>query len=192
MQPLAKQIRTSAFLLASVTLALGCSERPPAAVADDGWGPQHKNLGHTLPPPAPRSKATPPAKRPRWERAGQLAELQLLGGRGRSEHLDGSFERTVRINPIASQYLHLVGGGAGLAQGALVVQQHHRPGSKAVVATYAMEKRAAGFSNQSADWEYFVIDEKNRVAARGPMPLCSRCHLEAPQDCLFGPPTSEP
>ncbi len=171
-----------------LALVIGCTERPPAVVGDDGWGPQHPRLGHTLPPPAPRTKPTPAADRPRWDRADKLDELQLLAERGRSEHLDGRMERTVRISPEATPYLHVFSGGPALPQGALIVQHHHQPGSKRTVATYAMLKRQPGFAADSADWEYFVIDDKSRVAAQGALPLCARCHREAPQDCLFGPP----
>jgi hypothetical protein len=51
-----------------------------------------------------------------------------------------------------------------------------------------MIKRKAGSSPKTNDWEFVVIDAEDRVAARGALEACRRCHLEAPYDGLFGPP----
>jgi hypothetical protein len=66
----------------------------------------------------------------------------------------------------------------------LIAQRHHPPGSDAVVSWYVMEKRSAD------SWRFLVLDPERRVAAREDLAPCVRCHVEAPHDHLFGPPTS--
>jgi hypothetical protein len=43
------------------------------------------------------------------------------------------------------------------------------------------------------DWEYLVLDVEGAIVERGELPLCQRCHSEAP-DSVFGAaiPQAEP
>jgi len=72
--------------------------------------------------------------------------------------------------------------------GALVVQKHFVAGDAVAETTFAMKKREPGYAPAQGDWEFLVLDQDLRIEARGPMPLCARCHAAAPSDFLFGPP----
>jgi len=123
-------------------------------------------------------------KRAPWELRDKLAELTPIAGRGPSEHLGGRFERTVRVNDAAKSYGQLAASGP-IPDGALIVQQHHVPGSDAVYGTFVMLRRGG----DEPSWELTVVDARGRVAARGALRSCLRCHQEAPHDGLFGPAT---
>ena len=164
-------------------IALGCAPAREPGVSD-GWGPERAGAAPVAEPdrpPAPRLVAIPPDRRLRWERAEE--RLRELPARGPSEHGDG-LERTVAINDTALPYEKL--GSAPLPVGALIVQRHHRRGEPKVVSSYAMLK------NSAESWEFVVLDAQRRVAARGRLAPCERCHREAAFDSLFGPPHAEP
>jgi hypothetical protein len=171
-------------LLAGVSAACG-PDRP--AVPAGGWGPEQS--GAPTPaaldrPPAPRLGLIPSAQRRPWEQ--RLDALRPAGPRGPSEHGDGSLERSVLVNEQAASYAELSSIEA-MPVGALLVERHHPAGRDEVASIYAMLKRAAGYAPEQSDWEFFVIDAGGRVAARGKLAPCARCHLEAPFDALFGP-----
>jgi len=114
-----------------------------------------------------------------------VAGLEAVPGRERSEHVDGAFERTVRINGKAHDYR---ASGAALSEGALILEDLHQPGSEAITVTFAMAKLAAGRSPATRDWSFAVLDGEMRETASGDLSLCARCHLESPHDGWFGPP----
>lgn len=185
-------LRAPAFWLAAAVLAAGagCGERPPPVVGDDGWGPSLRGGEVAVnedAPPAPRARPLPPAERARWARADEIAGLTQVGGRDRSEHLDGAYERTVLVDAAASGYGQLT-TGTRFSPGALVVQRHHE-GDDRVVAIYAMERLAEGTAPAARDWRFWVLDPSLRVAAVD-VALCARCHAEAPFRGLFGPPAA--
>lgn len=163
--------------------ALGCAPAREPGVSD-GWGPERAGATPAPEPnrpPAPRLVAIPAERRARWEHAEErLRDLPL---RGPSEHGDG-LERTVAINDAAAPYEKL--GSARFPAGAIIVQRHHRLGAPAVLSSYAMHKSTA------ESWEFVVLDAQQRVAARGRLAPCERCHLEAAFDSVFGPPRLEP
>ena len=170
--------------------AASCTPATPraGAAADDGW-----DGARPAPPPRPSTTADagPP---PSWERAGELAGLRAVAGRSHSQHFGAELERTVLANGGAAGYGSLADGST-MPVGALVVQPHFLPGSDEVVAYYVMEKKAAGYAPEQADWELLVLDPSLRVRARGRLPLCARCHQLAPNDGLFGPgrpPSTKP
>ena len=163
--------------------AIGCAPAREPGVSD-GWGAESAGampVPEANRPPAPRLVAIPPERRVRWEHAEE--RLRDLPARGPSEHGDG-LERTVAINEAAAPYEKL--GSAPFPAGALIVQRHHRPSTSAVVSSYVMLKSTA------ESWEFAVLDAQQRVAARGRLAPCERCHLEAAFDSLFGPPRAEP
>jgi hypothetical protein len=176
-------------LAAAVLGALaGCAERRPAVFGDDGWGPSFRG-GEPAPDadgpaPAPRAQALPPGARSRWAHADELPSLAQIGGRERSEHLDGAYERTVVVNDAAAGYAHLT-AGTRFPPGALVVQRHHA--GDEVVAYYVMERVEAPEDDPLGGWRFSVVDPALRAAATE-MSLCARCHREAPFGSLFGPP----
>lgn len=174
-------MRTPGRATASCLLlgAIACSPAREPGVSD-GWGPERAGampVPEPDRPPAPRLVAIPPERRVRWERAEE--HLRDLPVRGPSEHGDG-LERSVAINDAAAPYERL--GSAAFPAGALILQRHHRPGEPAVVSSYVMLKSTA------ESWEFVVLDAQQRVAARGRLAPCERCHLEAAFDSLFGPP----
>lgn len=177
-----------AVMLASVA---ACAEPLPRPVdADDGWGPSLPGPSAPAPlPDAPRPRAIDPAARQRWERADEIGTLTAVAGRGRSDHLDGSFARSVLINEAAAGYLVTGAPNEPFPEGALIVQAHIGAGSGLPGPYFAMLKGAAGSAPAQRDWEFLVLDAKLRVAARGSIEPCARCHLEAPRDAVFGPST---
>jgi hypothetical protein len=54
------------------------------------------------------------------------------------------------------------------------------------VTYFAMIKRPPGYDPGGGDWEYLVVTPAGRVEQRGILPLCARCHADAPHDHLFG------
>lgn len=178
-------------MTALLALAAACAEPSPRPVdADDGWGPSLPAVSASAPlPDAPRPRAIAPAARQRWERADELAALTAVAGRSRSEHLDGSFERSVLVNAAAAGYLVAGAPDEPFPAGSLIVQAHHAAGSTEGGPYFAMLKLAAGSAPAQRDWEFLVLDAELRVAARGHIEPCVRCHLEAPRDAVFGPPT---
>jgi hypothetical protein len=51
-----------------------------------------------------------------------------------------------------------------------------------------MVKRPPGYDPEGGDWEYLVLTPAGEATQRGRLPLCKRCHAEAPNDHLFGGP----
>lgn len=68
-----------------------------------------------------------------------------------------------------------------MPKGASVVAFHSTAGSGAPASTYAMRKRPNGV------WDYSIADTEDRMVAQGSLPLCGRCHADAPSDSLFVP-----
>ena len=91
----------------------------------------------------------------------------------------------------------MLAGGAGtypalgpssrLPAGATLAERLFAPGAPAPLAYFVMVKRAPGFDAAGGDWEYLVVSPAAEIEQRGALPLCARCHAEAPHDHLFGP-----
>lgn len=172
----------------AVCLSNCAAPTPPTVGGADGWD--------TLPPTAeapPTTTRDPGIEGPlrRWVDADQLPKLKTLGGRTRSEHLGGHFERTVSINFEAESYT-ISASSLPMPVGALIAQHHHRRGHKESRNTFIMIKKSAGYAPKQHNWQFLVLDSKQRLLAEGKLPRCARCHLEAPHDGLFGPPTRTP
>jgi hypothetical protein len=96
-------------------------------------------------------------------------------------------EGEVRVNPAASGYPDR-DLGRGLPPGAIVAELHYPSGHAEPDSIFAMTKRPPGYDPGGGDWEYLILTPAGRVAERGRLPLCKRCHAEAPYDHLFGGP----
>jgi hypothetical protein len=51
-----------------------------------------------------------------------------------------------------------------------------------------MVKHPPGFDPEGGDWEYLIVEPSGSIVRRGKIPLCARCHAEAPHNFIFGGP----
>ena len=138
--------------------------RPPSALAD---------VASTEPPP------------PRWELAEQLRRLHPASPRTPSEHLTGQLDGEILADEGAAAYPAL-GPLRLISPGATLVERLLPRGAPELTAYFAMVKRPPGYDPAGGDWEYLVLDASGRIEQRGRLPLCARCHADAPHDHLFG------
>jgi hypothetical protein len=142
----------------------------------------------SAPASAPREPAAAllpsPAQAP-WDLASQLATLRPVTPRAASEHLTGAFDGEVLANEAAKPYPAL-GPKLALTPGATLVERHIARGADATTVYFAMVKRSPGYDPEGGDWEYLVVAPDGRIEERGRLPLCERCHVDAPHDHLFG------
>lgn len=89
------------------------------------------------------------------------------------------------VNEAARTYPAL-GPRLTLAPGATLVERHVVRGSETTAVYFAMVKRPEGYDPDGDDWEYLVATPEGLVEDRGRLPLCGRCHADAPHDHLFG------
>ncbi|WP_437817979.1 hypothetical protein [Sorangium sp. So ce1078] len=171
------------------SLPLGCapsrSRTPPEGAAEwigRGSSPVAEPRAPAIAPAAPA-----PAEPSAWELAGQLSTFKPATGRARSQHFTGDMEAEVRINAAAAPYPAL-GPDRVLPPGAAVVELHYAAGSSEPVTLLAMVKRSTGYDPDGGDWEYLVLTPQGTSTHRGALPLCKRCHADAPHDRLFGGP----
>ncbi|WP_437639146.1 hypothetical protein [Sorangium sp. So ce854] len=171
-------------------LPLGCAPAPRPrldATATAAWiegGSSPIAEPHT--PTSALTASPAPAPAP-WELAAQLATFKPATVRARSQHFTGELEAEVRINAAAAPYPAL-GPDRVLAPGAALVQLHYPAGSSEPVTLLAMVKRTAGYDRDGGDWEYAIVTPQGNATHRGALPLCKRCHADAPHDHLFGGP----
>lgn len=131
--------------------------------------------------PRPPSSAPTVAKAPhRWELADRLSSLRKATPRARSQHLSGEHDAEVLTNDAAAAYPAL-GPQRPLGAGAVLVEALYTAGSSDVALYLAMAKQAQG-----GEWEYLVVRADGLVEQRGRLALCERCHVEAPEDHVFG------
>jgi hypothetical protein len=170
-------------------LPLGCAPPPsrsPIAGTTEWIERGSSSIPEARAPDA--APAAPPTAAPSaWELAGQLASFRPVTGRARSQHFTGEMEADVRVNAAAAPYPEL-GPDRVLAPGAAVVEFHYRAGSSDPATLLAMVKRPAGYDPDGGDWEYLVLTPQGTSTHRGALPLCKRCHADAPHDRLFGGP----
>lgn len=83
----------------------------------------------------------------------------------------------VRVNEIArSSYAALVTDTV-FPDGSVLLEQAHADDGLG----YAMRKA-------DGRWNFFQLDARGAVVARGPLALCAGCHAQAPADYVFGLP----
>ena len=58
--------------------------------------------------------------------------------------------------------------------------------SATILAADNPPKGEPGYDPPEGDWEFLVVSPDGLVEAPSPLPLCARCHAEAPHDHLFG------
>lgn len=177
---LTKRTLVVEFALVAASLA-ACASQP-----DDLRHPGVSDRPREV--PSPRAAASAEASSEPWEHASKLPALisiddRVLPSRG---HNPPFWSGHVKVNGALDATYRALGPESHVAVGAIAVEEHRdsegKPGP-----TYAMVKRDAGFDVQGGDWEYLVLDGAGRVEQRGVIPLCARCHADAPVDRLFGP-----
>ena len=111
--------------------------------------------------------------------------MRVATARAPSEHLTGELDGEVLVSEEAKGYPAL-GPRVTLAPGATLMERHLGRGSEKIAVYFAMVKRPSGYDPDGGDWEYLVVAADGQVEERGRLPLCARCHAEAPHDHLFG------
>ncbi|APR87436.1 hypothetical protein A7982_12785 [Minicystis rosea] len=173
-------------MLSGCALAAGlssCASRStPARVAstsaDAGWVDPSTSSPRAAPP-----RASAPLER--WDLDAQLKTLRPVVKRAAaSGHLTGELEADVLAGS-AGTY-PVLGPESRVPPGATLVERLFEPGGASPVAYFVMVKRPPGFDPGGNDWEYLVVTPGGSIEQRGPLPLCARCHAEAPHDRLFG------
>ncbi|MEO5725709.1 MAG: hypothetical protein ABI134_34880 [Byssovorax sp.] len=169
--------------LVAATLA-ACS--PAAPLPSLGATADHAPRGAPLrpsPPPADAAATEPPP--PPWELGPELRRLHPASPRTPSEHFTGQLDGEILADDGAASYPAL-GPLRRIETGATLVERLLPRGSPEPAAYFAMVKRPAGYDPAGGDWEYLVLDSTGRIEQRGRLPLCARCHADAPHDHLFG------
>ena len=169
-------------LLAAALLA-GCA--PAAPFPSVGAAADHAPRRAPTPPPTTPADAAPAAEPPPWDLDAQLRRLHVASARAPSEHLTGQLDGEILVDAGAAAYPAL-GPLRRIEPGATLVQRLSPRGSPALAAYFAMVKRPAGYDPGGGDWEYLVVDAAGQIEQRGRLPLCARCHADAPHDHLFG------
>jgi hypothetical protein len=86
----------------------------------------------------------------------------------------------VRVAPPGLAAYRSLTPGLRLPAGTIIAAFHRNRVTGAAGSVYAMQKHPDGA------WEYVVIAPDGAIEARGTVPLCARCHAEAPADSVFG------
>ncbi len=157
-----------------------------ASQADDLQYPGKSDRAAEAPSPRAATSAAPTSEP--WEHAGELSALtsiddRVLPSRG---HNPPYWSGNVKVNAALDTTYRALGPESRVAAGSIALEEHKDSEGKRGP-TYAMVKREAGFDVQGGDWEYLVLDAQGGVEQRGAIPLCARCHADAPVDHLFGP-----
>jgi hypothetical protein len=145
----------------------------------------HADTGWTDASSPPRPTATPAAPPEPWDLEGALRLLHPVALHARSEHLSGDLQGEVLSGPAAAPY-PVLGPSSVLAPGATLIERLTPPQTSTTVSYFVMIKRTSGYDPAGGDWEYLVLGASGRVEERGKLPLCARCHAEAPHDHVFG------
>lgn len=129
-------------------------------------------------------------------RAAEIPELRLVS-RVRSAHPSGDFVARVLVDRAAESYGRR--GRPAFPEGALIAEQLGPSEDGPPSLVYVMERGAPGSYPEGGDWSYGVLGADGTVQAFGKLPLCARCHAEAPSDHVFeriagvpGPSTPQP
>lgn len=174
----------AAIVFIAATLAAACSPSPPfPAVGAQAAHAPRGELAPSTPAPSDVGAAEPPP--PPWNLTAELRRLRPASPRTPSEHLTGQLDGDVLADEGAAAYPAL-GPRRSVDPGATLVERLYPRGAPGVIAYFAMVKRPAGYDPSGDDWEYLVVDSTGQIEQRGRLPLCARCHADAPHDHLFG------
>lgn len=134
---------------------------------------------------AESSKVPPKASRKgdRWEHFDKLTSFRKATPRLRSLHFAGDRDAEVLTNDQASVYPDL-GPERDVAPGAVLVEALYAQGADTAVAYLAMVKFRSDSGNEA--WSYAVVKPSGEAEEQGLLPLCERCHTEAPHNHLYG------
>ena len=127
-------------------------------------------------------RTTPGPVEHRWGRFSEARSWPLAASPFSSAHGTGEYSVSVRVSrPYADLYAGLVADHSWPV-GMTVAAFHERTEPREAGSVYAMTKTANG------RWSYVVARADGVIEAEGVLPLCARCHAEAPADYLFGVP----
>lgn len=151
----------------AATAATACSPTPPAGAA--------------APTPSTPARGAPPRRF--WS---QFAESQSwptstadwFPSKG---HYGGTSEGLVRVAPAALAAYRELTLGAKLETGTTLVMLHRSRASGKPGPVHVMQRLERG-------WEYWLLSPDGAIESQGDLPLCARCHADAPADGVFGPP----
>jgi hypothetical protein len=123
-----------------------------------------------------------------WEHTASIASFSKVDDRELPSrgHNPPYWSGTVRVNPALEAAYRELGPTAVIPPGAIAVETHTNT-QGGTQPHFAMVKREPGFDPQGGDWEYAIVDAEGHIQNRGVLPLCARCHADAPTDHLFGP-----
>ncbi len=179
-------------LLAALLFLVACGPAPSPRPPPDppgGWISAGQDpAAETAAPVEPAAPSGSTAAAGPWERTPELASYTPATPRARSQHFGGDLEAEVQVNPPAAAIYPRLGPARSLPPGAVLVEPHYRPGTTDPVILLAMVKHPPGYDPQAGDWEYLVVTPTGEATQRGRLPLCRRCHAEAPHDHVFGGP----
>lgn len=168
---------------------------PLLAVAIGACGAHGADLGmpgaSDRAPEAPRHPETAASSSAEtWPLAAEVPTYPAVDERELpSGHNAPYWSGVVRVSPSVESLYRALAPSSAVPVGAVLVEQHHgQDGSTGP--QYAMVKRESGFDAAGGDWEYFVVEPSGKVASRGALSYCSRCHGDASADHLFGPRTA--
>jgi hypothetical protein len=95
-------------------------------------------------------------------------------------HATGEYSVDVRVAPAFCDEYRRLTAGQTLPVGTIIAAFHRNRVTGDAASIYAMSKRGSG------SWDYVVAEPNGAIVARGDLPLCARCHAEAPADSVFG------
>lgn len=98
-------------------------------------------------------------------------------------HYGGTSEGLVRVSPAALAAYRELTLGAKLEPGTTLVMLHRTRTTGKPGPVHAMRRNEQG-------WDYWLLDPDGAIESQGQLPLCARCHADAPADNVFGPPGS--
>lgn len=168
--------------LLAATLA-ACAPAPSLLAV--GATAEHAPRGESTRLPAPEGAASTEPPPPPWDLTAQLRRLHPASPRTPSEHVTGHLDGEILADDGAAAYPAL-GPLRPIPTGATLVERLSLRDAPEVAAYFAMVKRAPGYDPPGGDWEYLVLDAAGKIEQRGRLPLCARCHADAPHDHLFG------
>ena len=137
----------------------------------------------TSSPEEPTTARLPRQTTPRrWEHFAEARDWpKVVEGRAARGHSAGDYLIDVRVAPAFYAEFRGLTAGNALSAGTLIAAFHRNRVTGAAGSIYAMSKGAFGA------WEYVVAAPDGLIEARGGLPLCVRCHVEAPADSVFSP-----
>ncbi len=100
-------------------------------------------------------------------------------------HYGGTSEGLVRVSPAALAAYRELTLGAKLEAGATLVMLHRSSATGKPGPVHVMQRRAEG-------WHYWLLAPDGAIEGHDALPLCARCHADAPADGAFGPPQPAP